>query len=387
MTSDHPTAAFVDLDRLLHNLAEIGRRLKGRSEILAVVKADAYGHGMVPVARCLETAGIRKFGVAYVEEGVRLRRSGIRGSILVMGGWMPGQVSDLIRHALTPVLFHPDHLTWLSAAGNAPAEPLPVHIKVDTGMGRLGLAPGEVTAFAKKVRDLKGFRLEGLMSHFSDDDLSGSALARDQVGRFARVRDDLAREGIAVPVLHMANSAAILSLESAWWQMVRPGISLYGYAPARSLAGVLSLEPVMTLKSRIAHLRKVPPGTPVGYGQTFVTRRESRLAVIPIGYGDGYLRVLSNRGEALVGGRRAPIVGRVSMDLVILDVTDISGCRMTDEVVLLGRQGNETISAVDLAERAGTIPYEILSGLGPRIPRVYSGGPADSGLETGRTAE
>ena len=375
MTSEHPTAACVHLDRLLHNLGGMERRLKGRCEIMAVVKADAYGHGIGPVSRCLESAGVRHFGVAFIEEGVRLRQSGIRGSILVMGGFMPGQVPDLIRFSLTPVLFHPDHLAWLAAAGGPSAEPLPVHLKVDTGMGRLGLAPGEVTAFAKKVRDLQGFRLEGLMSHFSDEDLSASELAREQIKRFTRVRDDLAREGLSVRWLHMANSGAILSLEAAWWNLVRPGIALYGYAPARTLDGVLPLEPVLTLKSRIAHLRRVPAGTPVSYGQTFITRRESLLAVIPVGYADGYPRSLSNRGEALVGGKRAPILGRVCMDLVVLDVTEVDGCRLTDEVVLLGRQGKETISAVDLAERAGTIPYEILTSIGERIPRIYSGGP------------
>ena len=211
------------------------------------------------------------------------------------------------------------------------------------------------------------------MSHFADEDLASAQIAQEQINLFSKVYEELKGEGMAVPKLHMANSAAILSLEGAWLSWVRPGITLYGYAPSRILEDVLPLKPVLTLKTRITHLRRVPAGTTISYGRTFTTRRESLIAVLPIGYADGYPRALSNRGSALIRGRRAPVVGRVCMDMLMLDVTDIPDVMMGEEAVLLGRQGEEVISAVELADQLSTIPYEILCGIGNRVPRVYTG--------------
>ena len=371
MVADHPTAAFIDLGVLVYNLHQLQNHLKGKSQVLAVVKANAYGHGILPVSLALEKAGVKNFGVAFVSEGIELRGGGIQGSILIMGGIMPQDVSSLVEHRLKPVIFHDDHLTWLSALGENKAEPIPVHIKVDTGMGRLGLSPEEVRSYIRRLNDIKGIHLEGVMTHFADEDLRNSRLADNQIDLFKGVLRILTEEGFLVPQIHMANTGALLSREDTWWNLVRPGLALYGYTPSRSLGSVLPIRPVMTLKSQVTHLRKVPAGTSISYGSTFVTQRESVIGVIPIGYADGYSRELSNRGEVLIKGRRAPILGRVCMDMMVVDLTGIPDVGLTEEVVLIGSQGKEAITAVELAERANTIPYEILSAIGSRIPRIY----------------
>jgi alanine racemase len=369
--ADHPTAAFVDLIALSGNLDRLRAHLSGQSRILAIVKANAYGHGLAAVARSLESAGVEDFGVAFPGEGIQLRQAGVRGSILVMGGFMPQDVRELVEFRLKPVIYHPDHLGWLSAMGDGGSKPLPVHIKVDTGMGRLGLSPEEVLPYARRVLEVKGVRLEGLMTHFSDEDLRSSRLADGQVELFRSIHQRLRDGGITLSQVHMANTGALLSRRDTWWSMVRPGLALYGYAPSKGLGSVLPLQPVLTLKSRITQVRRVPSGTAVSYGGTFVTRRESVIGVVPMGYADGYPRALSNRGEVLVRGQRAPIIGRVCMDMFVVDLTEIASVRLTEEAVLIGSQGDEIITAADLAEWAGTIPYEILSTIGGRIPRIY----------------
>ena len=369
----HPNSAIIDLDALIYNLGSLHNHLKGHSRIIAVVKANAYGHGAVPITRALEASGVGFFAVAFVDEGIELRRAGIRSPILVMGGFFKEQVGDLFEYKLTPVIFHFDHLDWLASELKGREDSLAVHVKVDTGMGRLGLPPREVLLLVKKLRKLPGLSLEGLMSHFSDKDPHKSPAAQEQIRLFEKVREELKAEGIQIPLHHLANSSAIFSLEESWYSGVRPGISLYGYAPSHKLENVLSLKPVLSLKCRITHLRKVPAGTKISYGGTFITQRETMIVVLPIGYADGFPRALSNRGAGLIKGRRAPIVGNICMDMIVLDVTNIPDIKMGDEVVLIGRQGDEMISAVELAEKIETIPYEILSAIGKRIPRIYKG--------------
>jgi alanine racemase len=371
--SGRPNAAIIDLDALVYNHGQIQKYLKGRSQIIAVVKANAYGHGAVSVTRALEAAGTQFFAVAFVDEGIELRQAGVRRPVLIMGGFLKDQVTALFDHHLTPVLFHHDHIDWLAAGVKGRHRDLEVHVKVDTGMGRLGLLPHEVRPFVKRLLGIPHLSLQGLMSHFADEDLKNTQVARDQIRQYGKVNEELEGEGVAISCLHMANSAAMLGFEEGWWNWVRPGITLYGYTPSRSLTGILPFKPVMTLKSRITHLRKVPAGTTISYGRTFTTRRESLIAVLPIGYADGYPRTLSNRGSVLVGGQRVRIVGRVCMDMVMVDVTDVRNVCMEQEVVLLGCQGKEMISALELAEEAGTIPHEILSSIGSRIPRIYIG--------------
>jgi alanine racemase len=375
VTAVHPTQAIVDLDAMLHNLERLREHLKGKTEIMAVVKANAYGHGAVPVAKALSAAGVRAFGVAFVDEGIELRRAGIQEPILVMGGFVSEQVAALVGHRLTPVVFHRDQIEWLAAevGKTRPSSGIPVHVKIDTGMGRLGLHPHEVPAFVQNLLGKKGLVLEGLMSHFADEDLADTQVAQEQIALFLKAHEKLKGHGIAVPQLHIANSAALLSFERSWLSWVRPGITLYGYFPSRKLEQTLPLKPVLTLAARITHLRTVPAGTTISYGRTFTTRRESRIAVLPIGYADGYPRALSNRGTVLVRGRRTPIVGRVCMDMLMVDVTEVPEAALADEAVLIGRQGREAITAAELADQTGTIPYEILSVIGVRIPRIYRG--------------
>jgi alanine racemase len=370
----HPNTAIIDLDALVFNHRQVQKYLKGRSQVIAVVKANAYGHGAVSVTRALEAVGAQFFAVAFIDEGIELRQAGVRRPILVMGGFVQDQVPALFDYHLTPVLFHHDHLDWLAATMKGGHSELKVHVKVDTGMGRLGLLPQEVLPFVKRLSEIPHLFLEGLMSHFADEDLKNTQVAKDQVHLYGKVYDELKGEGVAVSCLHMANSAAMLGFEEGWWNWVRPGITLYGYTPSRSLTGILPFKPVMTLKSRITHLRKVPAGTTISYGRTFTARRESLIAVLPIGYADGYPRTLSNRGSVLVGGQRVRIVGRVCMDMVMLDVTNVRDVYMGQEVVLIGSQGKEMVSAMELAEETGTIPHEILSSIGSRIPRIYEGG-------------
>ena len=371
MTLVHPTEAIIDQEALLHNFHCIQGFLKGRSRIIAVVKANAYGHGIVPVSLALQSAGANSFGVAFVDEGIQLRRAGVKGKILIMGGLIPEQASAMAEYRLTPILFHEEQIQWLAKSTLNLDPPLPVHVKIDTGMGRLGIQPHEIVPFTRQIRKAKGLYLEALMSHFSDEDLKNTQAAQNQINLFKKTLNELRGEDLVPPQCHMANSAGLLMIEEAWFDWVRPGIALYGYTPSRTIEGILPLKPILSLRSRITHLRKVPSGTSISYGRTFITRRDSIIAIIPIGYADGYSRRLSNRGMVLIRGRRAQIVGRVCMDMLIADVTDIPGVNLTEEVILLGKQGEEVITAMDLADQATTVPYEILSGIGSRVPRVY----------------
>jgi alanine racemase len=365
---DRPTVATIDLGALSHNFSEVTRRIGGR-KVLAVVKAQAYGHGAVPVSRRLVELGASMLGVALVEEGRDLRDAGITAPILVMGPVFPEQAEAIVRLHLTPVIFTHVLADALSHAALACDRNVPVHVKIDTGMGRVGIIPEEAAGFIAGILKLKGITIEGLMTHFSDADLRDKQFATVQMDRFESLVRSLEEQGLSVALRHAANSAAVLAYDRALFTMVRPGLMLYGYDPLERSSGA-DLRPVLSLVSRIAFLKKVPAGTPISYGRTFVTERESRIATIPIGYADGYSRALSNKGEAIVRGRRVPVVGRVCMDMTMLDVTDVPQALVGDEVVLIGRQGKERITADDIAAGTGTIAYEVLCGIGGRVPRV-----------------
>jgi alanine racemase len=337
--------------------------------VLAVVKAQAYGHGAVMVARRLIELGVDMLGVALVEEGRELRDAGIAAPVLVMGPVQPEQAAALVRAGLTATVY-----TWpvaraLSGAAVQAGRRVPLHVKVDTGMGRIGLTPDEARSFIMDLANLPGVAVEGLMTHFSDADLRDKQFAAVQLQRFETLIRSLEERGISVPLRHAANSAAVLEYDRALLTMVRPGLMLYGYDPLERRGG-FDLRPVLSLVTRIAFLKKVPSGTPISYGRTFVTRRESLIATLPVGYADGYRRSLSNNGEALVRGLRVPVAGRVCMDMTMLDVTDVPGVAEGDEVVLIGCQGRECITADDIADRTGTIAYEVLCGIGARVPKM-----------------
>ena len=367
-SSDRPTVATVDLNALTHNYQEVARRI-GDRKVLAVVKAQAYGHGAIPVSRRLVELGIHMLGVALVEEGRDLRDAGITAPILVMAPVFPGQAEVIVNAKLTPVVYTLAMTRALSDAVAGTGRTLGVHVKIDTGMGRIGLSPEEAVDFVVAVGKLPGLAIEGLMTHFADADLRDKAFARAQMDRFESLIRSLEAKGITIPLRHAANSAAVLEYDRALLTMVRPGLMLYGYNPLESRVSA-DLRPVLSLVTRVAFLKRVPRGVPISYGRTFVTNRESLIATIPLGYADGYSRGLSNKGEAIVRGARVPVAGRVCMDMTMLDVTDVPGVAEGDEVVLIGAQGNERITADDIAARTGTIAYEVLCGISCRVPRV-----------------
>lgn len=371
----------VNLSALRHNFASVRAFVETRCCILPIVKSDAYGHGIVPAARALLTAGADRLGLATVEEGMALRESGVGRPLVILGATGEDHAPDVVRHGLTPVVFRLGAAEALNRAAKATGRLIPVHVKIDTGMGRLGLDPSEAPAFIEDLSRLDGLRIEGVMTHFADADPSGVRAGGGQVARFEAIRHQLDASGgrlVSTLTWHAANSAAIIGLPGglpggspgAWFDMVRPGLLLYGCYPSPKCPRPLDLRPVMTVKSRIVHLRRLAAGSGAGYDHTFIARRESLIAIVPIGYSHGYSRALSNRGQVEIRGRRAPVVGSVCMDMTMVDVTEIEGVALEDEVILLG--GGTAPTAEDLAEAAGTIPHEVLCALGSRLPRVYT---------------
>lgn len=356
--------AEIDLKALTHNL-KAAKKKTGNGNILAVVKADAYGHGAVEVSRHLIKNGVSFLGVAYTKEAIALRESGISTPILVF--FDRDNINECLQYNLTPVVFDLKTARKFSSAAFRLKRHMSIHVKVDTGMGRVGIPCSAALAEIIKIASLKNIKLEGLMSHFSEADLKDKEFADLQLNRFISLRKDLKKKKIAFKHLHIANSAAVLTMPDAHMNMVRPGIMLYGYA----YPDVKGLKPVLSLKSRIVLLKKVPRGTPISYGRTFITKRRSTIATIPVGYADGYSRKLSGNSEVLINGKRAPIAGRVCMDTIMADVTDITGVSYKSEAVLIGRQGSERITADDIADKTGTIPYEVLTSIGQRVKRVY----------------
>ncbi|MCJ7603849.1 MAG: alanine racemase [Desulfobulbaceae bacterium] len=365
----------IDLAALRHNCRALQHLLGAGTKMLAVVKSDAYGHGMIPVARTLHEQGVGAFGVAEVHEGVMLRQAGISGDIVVFLGAVKESLPDVAHHVLQPVVFGRDQAAEISRFACSAGTRIGVHLKVDTGMGRLGILPEEVAGFVSFLKGEKGIYLAGVMSHFPLADMSDSRPCLEQNRLFAEVLKLAGKAAGGVAVAHIANSAAMFRYPDMHWDMVRPGISLYGcYAGDGEWAGKDLLKPVMSFKSRIIQVKDVPAGSGVSYGHTYVTGRPSRLAILPVGYNDGYLRALSNRAEVLVRGQRAPQRGRICMNVTVIDVTDIPGVCAGDEVTLMGMQQGRQISAEEVADWMGTINYEVLCLFGNNNSRVYVAG-------------
>jgi len=359
----------IDLAALRHNYLALRQLVDPRVGLLAVVKSDAYGHGLRKVAGALSLAGASCFGVADVEEGVRLRQAGITGEIVILLGGRTGSIADLLANDLTPVVFDREFLSELAAAANEAGRVAPVQLKVDTGMGRLGVMPEELPAYLELLRESPAVRLTGVLSHFPLADAADLGPTAAQNRRFTELLADVAGE----PLAHIANSAALLREEASHHDLVRPGITLYGCYPAAdpALRDKVRLKPVMSFKSRVLQVKEVPPGYGISYGQLFITSRPTRLAVLPVGYDDGYLRRLTGRAQVLIGGMRVPVVGRICMNACLADVTDLPAVAPGDEVVLLGRQGTEEITADELAAWQDTINYEVLCLFGGRNYRLY----------------
>ena len=363
--------ASVNISALRHNLDQVRRRIPKQCDILAVVKADAYGHGATAVASALTGMGVRRFGVATVEEGIELRHAGIDAPILVMGALRPEHCAALIAYRLTPIIH--DRVIAAQLTKHVPVQncPYAVHIKVDTGMGRLGLSPDEVLPLLQSSAFQGPLSAEGLMTHLADADGEDPTFTTIQIELFRTLIGRLKAAGIDPPLIHAANSAAILLHPSTHFTMVRPGIMLYGYHTTAHPDGPPDLKPVLSLVTRVVQVSHLAPGQSTSYNRLFTASRPSRIAVLRIGYADGYSRLLSNRGAVLIGGHRAPIVGRVCMDMTMVDVTDIPNVVPGDEAVLIGQQGGLRITAGHLAHWTQTIPYEVLCAIGPRVRRVY----------------
>ncbi|MCA9628620.1 MAG: alanine racemase [Myxococcales bacterium] len=368
-----PTRAEVNLANLRHNLRVVQRHA-GSAQVWAVLKADGYGHGAKAIARTLERAGAKGICVALLEEGVELREAGIKLPILVMGGYYGRAHGELLRHDLIPVVSDLDQVEALAEEVRfTGSEAARVHLKVDTGMARLGALPKDVRKLAEVLRSRAELKLHGLMTHFACADSGDPATVAEQLGVFQAASDELAALGLVPEVRHAANSAALLSHAPSCLDIVRPGIALFGVAPGQ--VECTELRPVMSVKSELISVREISAGQGVGYGWTWKASRPSRIATVPMGYADGLSRGLSNRGHVLVRGRRAPVVGVVSMDMTMIDVTDVEGADLGDEAVLLGRQkgvlGEECISAGEIAQHLGTIPWEVLTAVSRRVPRFY----------------
>jgi alanine racemase len=377
--------AEIDLGAIAGNVRELRRVTDPRAKVMAVVKADGYGHGAAQVARTALASGAEWLGVARLHEAVRLRNEGLSAPLLVLGYTPPEDAGLLVEYDLRQSVYSAAAAEAYSSAALRRGGKIRVHLKVDTGMGRLGLVPEalargetgdsvgrELVRTAGNIARLPGVEAEGIFTHFAAADSADLRYAHRQLRLFTAVLADLERNGIAFAVRHAANSAAVIGLPESHFDLVRPGIAVYGLQPSdeTDVSGV-RLTPAMTLKTRIIHLKAVPAGTCISYGMTYRTPAATVIATIPTGYADGYRRLLSSKGEMLVGGRRVPVVGRVCMDLSMLDVGAVPSPHVEDDVVIFGRQGDEAITADDLARALGTINYEVVCDLTQRVERVY----------------
>ena len=373
MTS-HPTTALIDLDALSFNVDQLRAMVGTGKKLLAVVKANAYGHGAIPVARELELLPIDYLGVAFWEEGMQLRKAGIKKPIVILGGIFPEHAGMVFSHNLTPVVYDRGVLLALEAEGKARQQSIAVHIKIDTGMNRLGICIDQIPTFLEQWKKLPHVAIEGILSHFSSahlKDEESEAFTEKQAGEFRKAVGMVEELRGTLPLTHMSSSSSIIHGLMRELSMARVGLLLYGVHPAKGLGPAIPLKPVMTLRTKILQIKSLPGSSPVSYGRTFRTRRPSMIATIGVGYGDGFCHTLSNRGRVLIRGKTAPVVGAVCMDLTMVDITDISGSSVGEEVVLFGRQGKQQLTVEEIATQAGTIAYAVLCGVSTRVPRIY----------------
>jgi alanine racemase len=371
-----PNWAEISLSALAENYRTIARHLGPAVTPCCVIKCDAYGHGVIESARALEEAGAVFLGVTSTEEGIAVREAGVKLPILVMTGFWRGEEQALLKHSLIPAIATVEHIEALErAAAEMGVKRVPVHLKVDTGMARLGVSVAALPALAARIAASPAIELQGVFSHLAESEILDSEFVLHQRDEFNRVIEILAAAGLRPRYCHLANTAATVARPDTWNNMARPGLALYGYNLACEGPGAetakLAVRPVLTWKTRIVALRDIAAGTRVGYNGRWVAARPTRLAVIPVGYGDGFSRQLSRGGQVILHDHYAKIAGNVSMDLTMIDVTDISETAIGDEVLLIGRSEHCSIGADDHARLANTIVYEILCGLSPRVPRVY----------------
>ena len=365
--------AEVNLEAIKHNYEQIRSNVPHEVEIMAIVKADAYGHGAVEISKLLQEQGVNRFAVAIAKEGEELRANGITSPILVLGYTPRADIGALIENNLTQTVFSYDMAKTLSDEAGRLGKTVNIHIKVDTGMGRIGfLSSPQSIEEVKMIATLPHLNMEGIFTHFSTADEEDRAYTYKQWHIFEGFLNELREVGIELPIIHAANSAAIMCHSYADLNVVRPGIILYGYYPSGYLQGkVLDLIPAMTLKTQVVHVKELPEGHYVGYGRTYQTHHKTKVATIPVGYADGYSRRLGNVGRVLIRGQFAPIIGNICMDQFMVDVSNIDHVSVEDEVVLFGKQGDNEIPVEEIANILDTINYEIICMIGKRVPRVY----------------
>jgi alanine racemase len=376
MAHHRATRAEIDLQAFRHNFQNLRNHLGPKIRIMAVVKADGYGHGALPCARIAVDCGADYLGAGVVEEGIELRQSGIDTPILILGSIFPDEAEDLVRHDLATIVCTLPLTKALSKEARKQNKTVSVHIKIDTGMNRLGVSPENLPELLNQIRESPNLKLEGISTHFASADDEDLSITQAQFRKFHTALTILQNDD--VPIIHSANTSALFKFPESHFDMVRPGLILYGALPSPSLQAVLNekenlspFQPVMQWKSQIILVKAITKGQPVSYSGSFTTQRDSLIATLPIGYADGLHRSLSNKMEVLIRGKRAPQIGNICMDMTLIDVTEIQDVQAGDEVVLFGKQEDQTITVEEMATKGGTIPYEILCNVGKRVPRVY----------------
>lgn len=366
-------SANINLDAICSNIDNTRKLLDAKTKLMVILKADGYGHGAVPIAKALSDMAVDCFGIAILEEGIELRKAGIDKPLLVLGYTPKGQYKKLVEYNITQTIFQYSTAKELSEEALRQEKTAKIHIKVDTGMTRIGFFDDrESIQEIKKIAELKGIEIEGIFSHFACADEKDKASANMQLKRFLDFTEELKREGINIPIKHMANSGAIIDIPEARLDMVRSGIATYGLYPSEEVKKeALDLKPAMEIKSHVSYVKEVEAGVGVSYGSTYVTSRKTKIATVPVGYGDGYPRQLSSKGRVLIHGMSAPIIGRVCMDQFMVDVTDIPEVNQGDMVTLIGRDKDGFISVEEVANMSYSINYEFICNVGKRIPRIY----------------
>jgi len=364
---ERATRAIIDLGAVSHNVAEIRKKIGNERGLMAMVKADGYGHGAVEISRTALRSGADSLGVAISGEGQQLREAGIEVPILVVGLSPPEEAYKVVKFRLSQTVATVELLEALDSEAGKASTKVNVHVKVDTGMGRVGINPDDAVSFVRRVKDFRNLNLEGIFSHFPSSDERDKTFSMGQLQLFNQVISNLQLAGIEVPQKHMANSGAVLDLPQSYYDMVRPGIMLYGIYPSREVSRSIKLRPAMTFKTKVAQVKVVPAGTPISYGRTFITNKKTTVATLPVGYEDGYNRLLSNRGEVLIKGHRAPVIGNVCMDMCMVDASGVEDVRPGDEVILFG----EDPPVWEFATKIGTIPNEVVCAVSKRVPRLY----------------
>lgn len=360
--------AEVNLQTLKENFIKL--QAYTRSEMMPIVKADAYGHGVIPVVKTLQACGVKRFGVALLQEALEVKAEFPELTVMVIGATELDQLDALVKAEIIPAIFHLSQAQALSEAAVKQNKTVRLHIKVDTGMNRIGFKEQDLAEIIK-ISALPNLFIEGIFTHFATADIRDLSFAREQLNRFQDCYDNLKTAGLTIPIRHAANSAAIIQFPESHFELVRPGISLYGLTPSVQIGGNVGLEPVMSWKAKVSHVQSIKTGETVSYGRTFQAAYPSRIATIPVGYADGLRRALSNQGEMIVQGTRSMMVGRVCMDQTMLEVTKIPGVQVGDVVTILGKDGHDQITATEMAEWLGTISYEVVCGISKRVPRVY----------------